>query len=76
MKKIMLFILSVFTMISCDPLVNNKDMGGILSEDQIDISVKSTTEGSNEIVMENYTPGIVPYWDFIINTSLIRKKQQ
>ncbi|MDR1707393.1 MAG: hypothetical protein LBR46_05250 [Prevotella sp.] len=74
MKKIMLFILSVFTMISCDPLVDNKDMGGILSEDQIDISVKSTTEGSNEIVMENYTPGIVPYWDFIINTSTNQKE--
>lgn len=69
MKRIMLYMLSALALSACDPVVDNKDIGGILSENQLDIVVKSTSEGSNEILLENHTPGVAPYWDFIIGKS-------
>lgn len=71
MKKIIISLLSIFVVLlsSCDPIVENKDMGGLISPDDIDISVQSSSPGSNEIVMKNKTIGAAPYWDYIVGTS-------
>lgn len=69
MKRIMLYILSALALSACDPVVDNKDIGGVLAENQLDIVVKATSEGSNEILLENNTPGIAPYWDYIVGKS-------
>lgn len=74
MKRIMLYILSALALSACDPVVDNKGIGGILSENQLDIVVKSTSEGSNEVSLENNTPGVAPYWDYIVGKSTNQKE--
>jgi hypothetical protein len=74
MKRIMLYILSALALSACNPVVDNKDIGSVLSEDQLDIVVKSTSEGSNEVILENNTPGVAPYWDYIIGKSTNQKE--
>lgn len=69
MKKILLFLLSILTITACDPVVDNKSIGGVLSEDQLNLVVQSTSEGSNEILLENKTKGIGSYRDYIIGKS-------
>jgi len=69
MKRIMLYILSAIVVSACDPLIDNREIGGVLSEDQLNIVVKSTSEGSNEILLENNTRGVASYWDYIVGKS-------
>lgn len=70
MKKIILFLLSALVFgTACDPLVDDKSIGGVVSESELDITVRSTSEGSNEILLENNTPGVGSYWDYIVNKS-------
>ncbi len=69
MKKIMMFFLSVLVFSACEPIVGDKSIGGVLSENQLDIVVQSTSEGSNEILLENNTKGVGSYWDYIIDKS-------
>ncbi|WP_455966748.1 hypothetical protein [Bacteroides fluxus] len=72
MKKIYWAILSM-VLWSCDPVVNDKPMGGIVSESDLDLKVYATTEGGNEIVMENNTVGVGSYWDHITGISTKQK---
>lgn len=69
MRKLLFFLLPILILGSCDPIVDDKSIGGILNEDQLSLVVESTSEGSNEILLENNTPGIAPYWDYIIDKS-------
>lgn len=67
-------MLSALALSACDSVIDNKDIGGVLAENQLDIVVKSTSEGSNEILLENNTPGVAPYWDFIVGKSTNRSE--
>lgn len=70
MKKIILFLLSALVFgTACDPIVDDKSIGGVVSESELNIVVQSTSEGSNEILLENNTPGVGSYWDYIVNKS-------
>lgn len=72
-KKIYLALLAAAALCACDPLVDDKPMGGILSEADLDLNVYATTEGGNEIVMENNTKGVGSYWDHITGISTQQK---
>lgn len=69
MKRIAIVILSICLLAACDPLVDNKEMGGVISESELQLDVHATTEGGNEIVMTNNTPGVGSYWDHITGIS-------
>lgn len=73
MKKIAIGILSVLLLGACDPVVDNKEMGGIVDESALKLDVHATTEGGNEIVMINNTPGVGSYWDHITGISIRQK---
>lgn len=63
MKKILkLFCLTgTLALIACDPIENRKELSGYLAPEDIDIEVSVS---GNTISMENFTPGILPYWDY------------
>lgn len=73
MKKIAIGILSLLLLGACDPVVDNKNMGGIMNESELQLDVHATTEGGNEIVMINNTPGVGSYWDHITGISTLKK---
>jgi len=53
MKNIAIGILSIWLLAACDPVVDNKEMGGIVSESELKLDVHATTDGGNEIIMTN-----------------------
>ena len=61
MKNIAIGILSIWLLAACDPVVDNKEMGGIVSESELKLDVHATTDGGNEIIMTNNTPGVGSY---------------
>lgn len=69
MKKIAIGILSAVLLGACDPVVDNIEMGRIVSENELNLDVHATTEGGNEIVMINNTYGVGSYWDHITGIS-------
>lgn len=69
MKNIAIGILSICLLVACDPVVDNNEMGGVISESELQLDVHATTEGGNEIVMTNNTPGVGSYWDHITGIS-------
>ena len=73
MKRMAIGILSVLVLGACDPVVDDKDMGGIVDESELKLDVHATTEGGNEIVMINNTPGVGSYWDHITGISTQQK---
>ena len=48
MKNIAIGILSIWLLAACDPVVDNKEMGGIVSESELKLDVHATTDGGNE----------------------------
>ena len=76
MKNIAIGILSICLLVACDPVVDNKEMGGVISESELQLDVHATTEGGNEIVMTNNTPGVGSYWDHITGISTKRLLRQ
>lgn len=73
MKNIAIGILSLLLLVACDPVVDNKDMGAIIDESELQLDVHATTEGGNEIVMINNTSGVGSYWDHITGISTLQK---
>jgi len=65
MKNICSILLLLMAFCSCEPLVDNKSLGEIVSEDDLVLDVHNTTEGGNEIIMTNNTPGVGSYWNYI-----------
>lgn len=72
MKKVYIVFLSILLLCSCDPLVDDKAPGRIVSENELILDVHNTTEGGNEIEMTNNTPGVGSYWNYI--TGVAAKK--
>ena len=70
MKNIAIGILSIWLLAACDPVVDNKEMGGIVSESELKLDVHATTDGGNEIIMTNNTPGVGSYYPFWVNKLL------
>lgn len=66
MKKIyvkMISLLSILLMfMSCSP--ENPQLGGVLPESDISISVTQNKEKDNIIYLENKTSGIIPFWNY------------
>ena len=67
MKKSTIFFLGMAGLLSaCDPFTDETEMGGIVEESALKLSVYSTTDGGNEIVMVNHTKGVGSYWNYIV----------
>ncbi|MDR0507853.1 MAG: hypothetical protein LBH32_13705 [Dysgonamonadaceae bacterium] len=70
MKKIIYSIWAVALLIaSCAPIEQHESLGDILSPSDIKAEVYGITPGSNQIVMENKTPGVAVYWNYIVGAS-------
>lgn len=71
MKKITIYLLSVFTILlsSCDPNVDDKGMGEPIVAEDIKIELIQSSEGSNEVSLINNTPGTASLWDYVVATS-------
>lgn len=46
----------------CTP--DENELGEVLTENQLDISVTQKTEGDNVVYLENKTPGVLSFWDY------------
>ena len=74
MKKFLIYIMAALAASACDPLVDDKPMGGVLSENDLDLVVKSVEEGGNEILLENRTQGIGSLWNYGVNKSTLARQ--
>lgn len=73
MKKIALGLLSAILFASCDPVMNDRGLGKVLNESELQLEVYATTPGGNEIVMINNTPEVGTFWDHITGVSTLKK---
>lgn len=66
MKRFCIFatIFALLGLVSCDPVVDDRSAGSVLSADQLDLQVYNLSEGSNAIVLKNNTKGVGSYWDY------------
>lgn len=69
MKKIITGILSLWLLVACEPVTDNRELGHVINESDLKLDVHATTEGGNEIVMTNHTLGVGSYWDHITGIS-------
>lgn len=60
-------------LVACEPVMDDKKLGGILSESELQLEVRNTTDGGNEILMINNTPGIGSYWNYVTGVSTKRE---
>lgn len=75
MKKSLFYILlpAALLLTACNPVVDDIPMGGVLAESQLNIDVHATTDGGNQIVLSNNTPGVGSYWDYIVGRSAAQR---
>lgn len=57
-------IIALLVFAGCDPVVDDRGAGSVLTPDQLDLQVYNLTDGSNAIVVKNNTPGVGSYWDY------------
>ena len=73
LKYLIMSIWAVLLATACDPVVEDIKPGEIISESDLQLDVHATTDGGNEIVMINNTPGVGSYWDHITGISTQKK---
>lgn len=66
-KLLYTFIGASVLLFSCSP--DSPELGGILSESKLDISITQNKEKDNIIYLENKTPGVISFWDYGIGYS-------
>ncbi len=66
MNKIKIYLCAVIAciMVSCDPIENRDEMGGVLQESDLQLEVYSSSEGSNQVIFANNTPNIGSHWNY------------
>ncbi|MDF1547395.1 MAG: hypothetical protein P1P88_06220 [Bacteroidales bacterium] len=71
MKNILIYFMGGFLLIlaGCDPIEKRNELGAVLSVDQIQATVESTTSGGNQLVLKNITPNTGGVWDYKIGKS-------
>lgn len=69
MKRLIIFLLPLLALASCERAMDTNKLGGVLSEDQILLTVENTSPGSNEIRLVNNTVGAAGRWSYIIDGS-------
>lgn len=67
LKPAIAFLGALLLLVACSP--DNPQLGGIISVNDLDISVTQNAEKDNIVYLENKTPGIIPYWDYGIGYS-------
>lgn len=50
---------------ACNPITDETELGGIVDEADLNLSVYNSTPGGNEIIMVNHTKGVGSYWNYI-----------
>lgn len=64
MKKYIFAIASLLiALTSCNPVIDDKPIGSVMSPDELNLKVYNITKGSNAIVLKNNTPKVGSYWD-------------
>lgn len=66
-KSAIVFFGALLLLAACSP--DNPQLGNVIAESELNISVTQNSEKDNIIYLENKTPGILPYWDYGIGFS-------
>ncbi|WP_071146955.1 hypothetical protein [Bacteroides ihuae] len=61
------FIGALLLFVACTP--DNPQLGGVITESELNISVTQNPEKDNTIYLENKVPYILPYWDYVTGFS-------
>ena len=71
MKKIQfaLFGLAGAFFFGCDPVEDRETMGEPLSSADLQYSITQQPGYDNQVYLQNETPQVIPYWDYVIGTS-------
>lgn len=66
MKTRLLYFLSVCLalFVSCDPIEDRDELGGVLSESELAFDIVQEPAGSNTVRFISKTPGVIPYFDW------------
>lgn len=71
MKKYVFILMSLMGLFAaCDPVIDDKPIGGVISADDLNLEVTNLAEGSNAVVLKNNTPGVGSYWDYGTGVSI------
>ncbi len=63
MKNLIIyFIAAVMFLSACDPIEKREELGARLSPSELNITVQSSSQGSNGIIVSNNTPGVSGTW--------------
>jgi len=69
-KQLSYWLISLSILIvSCDPITDKQSLGSVISPDELQLEVYTTTDGGNQVIMSNTTPQVGSYWDYVINIS-------
>lgn len=63
-KIIFLFLLLLTIFTACEPIEDRQDAGNVLKESELIFNIIQETTGSNTVIFENKTPGILPFFDW------------
>ena len=66
-KPAIAFIGALLLLVACSP--DDPQLGNIVAESELDISVTQNPEKDNIIYLENNMSGIIPYWDYVVGFS-------
>lgn len=71
MKRYIFLVLCTCSalLFSCEPVMDDKQLGNVVDESELKLDVRATTPGGNQIVMVNNTLGVGSYWDYVIGRS-------
>lgn len=74
MKKIALYIATALALLTaCEPVVDQTSIGSVPSVNELQLDIRQTTAGGNQIVFSNNTPRVGSYWNYGFGISV---KQQ
>lgn len=73
MKRIIYILLTMAWVAACNPITENETLGDVLADNDIQATVQGINPGSNCIILENKTPGVSVYWDYIVGASIRQK---
>jgi hypothetical protein len=62
MKKVLYSLMGLaMLMASCETKENRDELGPVLTKDQLSIAVVQPTAGSNTVILQNKTQGVIMY---------------
>lgn len=62
-----IFTAFLLVMTACEPIEIRQELENSFSPEQIDLTVVQATSGGNKLSIQMSTPGVIGYWDYIID---------